>query len=403
VSGPANDETSTSRFALIGCGQFGSFVAAAVERMPKARLVAVADRDHAAATALARQLSAEVAVFDAAGAALDGNDVEIAIVATPPWTHVDLTVQALDAGCHVLVEKPLAIDLDGCRRVAIAATANDRVVAVDHLLRHAPLVAAVDRLLRAGEPGRRLLGNVHRFSFENDAADEGLGDEHWFWDRSRSGGVLVEHGVHFFDLASWFIGAPPANVQATTLGQRAGRIDTVCATATYSNRATATWYHSFTHRRVAERQHWRLGLGDTEIRLDGWVPLSVEVDVTGGDVADAVEVVLADITASPEVQSLGLHAGRRRSGSDGDRVVVTLEHRGSDAKQRVYRHCIDALLADLLDAVNGGHPPVTGLAPATAAVSLAVAATDAADSGRTVSVMPHPSATGQAGRHVTLR
>ena len=61
-------------------------------------------------------------------------------------------------------------------------------------------------------------------------------------------------------------------------------------------------------------------------------------------------------------------------------------HRGADAKDRVYRYCIDGLLADLLDAVDRGHQPVTGLAPATAAVELAVAATLAADIGRTVAI-----------------
>jgi predicted dehydrogenase len=43
--------------------------------------------------------------------------------------------------------------------------------------------------------------------FLNEAGDEGLGPEHWFWDRDTSGGIFVEHGVHFFDLVASWLGA----------------------------------------------------------------------------------------------------------------------------------------------------------------------------------------------------
>ncbi len=321
------------RVGLIGCGQFGSFIAAALERAPGARLVAVCDHDQEAAAALARRMSAEVAIYEDAESALGGDLLDLVVVATPPWTHGDLAVQSLDAGCHVLVEKPLAVDVAGCRRVAAAAEANGRIVAVDHLLRFAPLVIAVNRLLRAGEPERRLLGDVARFAFENDAADEGLPSDHWFWDKSRSGGVFVEHGVHFFDLATWFIGSAPTTVQAMAVGARS-RTHTVCATATFTGDATATWYHSFTHRRVAERQHWRIGVRDAEIRLEGWVPLTLEIEVVDGEIAAAVEVVLAGVAAELD-GALQLHLERRESDTAGGPVIMRFAHRGADAKDRV--------------------------------------------------------------------
>ncbi|MBQ0906006.1 Gfo/Idh/MocA family oxidoreductase [Micromonospora sp. U21] len=64
-----------------------------------------------------------------------------------------------------------------------------------------------------------MLGPVRRLAFENDASDEDLGPEHWFWDERASGGIFVEHGVHFFDAADALVGSTPESVQGM-LGHR---------------------------------------------------------------------------------------------------------------------------------------------------------------------------------------
>ena len=123
-----------------------------------------------------------------------------------------------------------------------------------------------------------MLGPIRRFAFENDAADEDLPADHWFWDPRRSGGIFIEHGVHFFDLAADLIGSPVEAIQAMASTRADGRTDTVCATARYHSGATASWYHSFTHARRGERQSLRLDLGNGECRLDGWIPLDLQLE-----------------------------------------------------------------------------------------------------------------------------
>ena len=205
-----------------------------------AQLVAVTDADVQLASRLADQIPGAHPAADLDNL-LSGHGIDVVVITTPPWTHADLAVQALDAGCHVLVEKPLAIDVAGCRRIADAAHANDRVIAVDHMLRFAPLVIALERLLGVESRGQRVLGTVRRFSFENDATDDGLPAGHWFWDAARSGGIFVEHGVHFFDLACWLVGSKVESVQAITAGLVSDdRIDTVGATAIFESPAMAT-------------------------------------------------------------------------------------------------------------------------------------------------------------------
>ena len=68
--------------------------------------------------------------------------------------------------------------------------------------RYNPLYDAVKRLIQS-----QTLGDLLHGYFENYASDENLPPEHWFWDRSRSGGIFIEHGVHFFDLFAGWLGA----------------------------------------------------------------------------------------------------------------------------------------------------------------------------------------------------
>ena len=75
------------------------------------------------------------------------------------------------------------------------ARSRDRLIVANLMQRYNPLFGVVRRLVEG-----RVLGEVLHGSFENYASDENLAEGHWFWDRSKSGGIFVEHGVHFFDL-----------------------------------------------------------------------------------------------------------------------------------------------------------------------------------------------------------
>ena len=378
------------RLGLLGCGAFGTFLADAIADLPSAELAAVADTKPDLAVRLAAAHPSAAIETDLDGLLAD-RDIDIVVVATPPWTHATLAVQALRARRHVLVEKPLAIDVDGCHRVAEAATETGRVVTVDHLLRFAPLVTALARLLAVEVAGRRVLGPIRRFAFENDAADEDLPADHWFWDPSRSGGIFIEHGVHFFDLAANLIGSPVEAIQAMAGTRADGRPDTVCATARYHSGATASWYHSFTHARRGERQSLRLDLGNGECRLAGWIPLELQLEAwTDRAGMEALRAAATDtselgvperqvsVTAAPAPE----HATGATRGAT-HHVRIRLGH-GTRAKQTVYAICIRHLLTDFFAAVDEARPPRVDLDAATAAVAVAAAATEAARTGRTL-------------------
>jgi predicted dehydrogenase len=383
-------DRASHQVGLLGCGSFGTFLADAIAELSNVELAAVADsqKDRAVGVAAAHPSAKIEADLDGL---LADRDIDIVVIATPPWTHAALAVQALEAGRHVLVEKPLAIDVDGCRHVAEAASLSGRVVAVDHLLRFAPLITALERLLAVEVAGRRVLGPIRRFTFENDAADEDLPSDHWFWDPNRSGGIFIEHGVHFFDLAATLLGSTVEAIQALAGTRADGRTDTVCANARYENGATASWYHSFTHPRDCERQSLRLDLGNGECRLAGWIPLEMRLDAwTDRAGADALRNAATDVgelaVAERDVVVSAAEVLEPAAAADPvatHHVCVRLAH-GTNAKQTVYATCIRQLVTDFFAAIDHGRPPRVTIEAATAAVAVAADATEATRTGRTL-------------------
>ena len=124
---------------------------------------------------------------------------------------------ALRAGKHVICEKPLAMTVAQADEMIAEAHRHDRLLVANLMQRYNPVSDAVGRLVEA-----KVLGEPLHGSFENYASDENLGPGHWFWDRSKSGGIFIEHGVHFFDLFAGWLG--PGRVVAAAAGPAAGLV-----------------------------------------------------------------------------------------------------------------------------------------------------------------------------------
>ena len=344
----------------------------AAAELPGLRPVAVADRDRARADALAALHRVEACEPERL---LADQRVSVVAIATPPADHARLALAALRSGRHVFCEKPLATRLEDATEVLAAAAGDGSPrLTVDYVLRRNPLYALVARLQQA------LLGPPRRFALENLASDEHLGRDHWFWDREVSGGIPVEHGVHFFDAGAWLLGSQPERVQALEAARPDGRVDTVLAMASHPGGASASYAHSFARPDRAESQWTTLDWGEVANgRLYGWIPVELELDIrTDGPGLRAVQALATDQQAALAVP------GYRPSGAE--RITLELASRGQPgrwdlhlratlggqaAKPRVYRESVRAGLADLLTAItSGGQPAVT---PADAWTSLATA------------------------------
>jgi predicted dehydrogenase len=131
----------------------------------------------------------------------------------PNKHHAELTVEALEAGKHVLVEKPMALNAEAARRIVEAERTSDRTVMVAHQMRWLPEPREAKRMATAGE-----LGEVYNAKCGMMRRKNIPGWGSWFTRMDESGGgPLIDIGVHVLDMAMWLLGNPkPVSVFAST-------------------------------------------------------------------------------------------------------------------------------------------------------------------------------------------
>jgi predicted dehydrogenase len=167
----------------------------------KADLVAVASRDDGRAAAYAEKWGIERS-YGSYEALLEDTEIEAVYISLPNTMHVEWSIRALEAGKHVLCEKPLSFSEDEGRAMIAAATKAKRVLKCGFNHRHHPAVKQAHRLFTEGRIGKPTFGRG-RYGI---AGREGLARE-WRSDPKVSpGGQLMEQGVHLVDLFRWFFG-----------------------------------------------------------------------------------------------------------------------------------------------------------------------------------------------------
>jgi predicted dehydrogenase len=185
--------------ALIGCGLIGARRAASLP--PGAQLTSVFDLDRSRAETLAAGMQQPVLVADSATKALE-HGADLAVIATIHRDLAPLARQAVEAGCHVLIEKPGACRPDELRPVHEVAAAAGLVVRVGFNHRFHPAILRARQLLDEKNPGpllfvRARYGHGGRLGYERE----------WRADASLSGGgELLDQGVHLLDLTRFFEG-----------------------------------------------------------------------------------------------------------------------------------------------------------------------------------------------------
>ncbi|WP_165250557.1 Gfo/Idh/MocA family protein [Paludisphaera soli] len=265
-------EEQEVRIGVVGCGGFGLYALQQYEQVPGVRPVAMAGTAREASIAAARRYG--IPDVQSVESLLAREDVDLVYIATPPFLHHEQAIQALRAGKHVVCEKPLAMSVEQADEMIAEARRADRLLTANLMQRYNPVYDAVSRLIAdkvLGEP-------IHGF-FENYASDENLGPEHWFWDREKSGGIFVEHGVHFFDLFAGWLGQ--GRVVAAQRGLRPGSAkpieEQVQCSVRYPNDVLINFYHGFHQPGRMDRQEMRIVFERGDVTLYGWIPTVVKV------------------------------------------------------------------------------------------------------------------------------
>ena len=361
-------------YGLIGCGGFGKFCLEQYRTMPELRCVAVADLDPALARATADRFGLEACASPQA--LLARAEIDLVHIATPPFTHSALVLAALEAGKHVLCEKPLATTFADAEAMVALSREKRRLLAVNLIMRYNPLCEIVRTIVQRG-----FLGEPLHAHFVNDARDEPLPPEHWFWDRKQSGGIFIEHGVHFFDLFEWWFG--PGTVLAAQQASRPGSriIEHVNCTVRYRDSALVNFYHGFHQPSRADRQEWKLVFELGSIEMREWVPTSMRIDLLADDATlDALRRLMptAEVEEVERYRGSARHCTSRHKPRELDGRFALSFSPGVE-KMELYGRMLRALLEDQIAAIRDpAHARridesngITSLAMAVAAQQLA--------------------------------
>ncbi|WP_018749571.1 Gfo/Idh/MocA family protein [Chitiniphilus shinanonensis] len=190
------------RFGLIGCGQFGAFLAKAAIATGRLRLVAATDSDAARADALAAGHGATACPDTAA--LLAHPEVDAVLIATPPALHMQHAIAAARAGKPVFLEKPMALGERACQTINAAVREAGVNLMVGHVLRYFEPYRAIAAAYRAGRLGRAL--HLSLWRLEHDFLDISP----WKGQRAVSGGYLYEVAAHELDWLRAMLGEPTA-------------------------------------------------------------------------------------------------------------------------------------------------------------------------------------------------
>jgi myo-inositol 2-dehydrogenase / D-chiro-inositol 1-dehydrogenase len=236
---------SAVRLALLGCGGRGTNVTGSFIENTGAVVTALGDL-------FADQLEKGKAMLDAAAAkagkpAIDAKnlfrgpdaykqlfaskDVDAVYIATPPFYHPAHLEAALAAGKHTYVEKPVAVDVPGAKKVMAIGKQYDgkRSLAVGFQIRHASPYVELAKRIHEGQIGAFVSGQIHYFASalqRPDFADKSPVERrlrNWVHDKALSGDTIVEQNVHIIDVTNWLFAGHP--VEATGYASRAGRTD----------------------------------------------------------------------------------------------------------------------------------------------------------------------------------
>jgi len=204
------------RIGIIGLGNMGSCHARNIAKIRDARLAGVCDIVKHKADAFARELS--VPAFYDASAMIGSGRVDAVIIATPHYSHTTIGIEALGAGLHVLVEKPISAHKADCQRLIAAHRNKKQVFCAMFMQRTDPHHYKIRDMVRSGELGKFTRINWICTDWFRSQAYYRSSEWRATW-KGEGGGILLNQCPHNLDLLWWLCGMPSRITAVCNLGK----------------------------------------------------------------------------------------------------------------------------------------------------------------------------------------
>ncbi len=229
--------TEQLRFGIVGCGVIGALHAKAIRSLPTAHLISVADVIPERAQKLAQEYS--VTPYVDVQEMYAKEHLDVATICTPSGMHGAHAIEAMQAGCHVIVEKPMEINLATIEKMLHVQQETGRKMAVISQHRFDSATQQVHKLVDKQEFGRLVLGNaVIPWWRSQQYYDSGAWRGTWALD---GGGVLMNQSIHSIDLLQWLMGhVKSVYAYMDTLTHRMETEDVAGAVLRFANGAIGT-------------------------------------------------------------------------------------------------------------------------------------------------------------------
>jgi len=205
--------------ALIGCGRISfKHIEGFIDNVEKLKLTALCDPVKTRAEEKEKEYkksfpNANIAVFSDYREMLSKQKPDIVSITTESGKHKNITIDCLNAGCHVICEKPMALSTKDAEEMIAAAEKNNRKLAVCFQNRFNAPIQRLRSALEVGRFGRILHGTVQIRWNRNDAY---YAEAPWRGTWEQDGGTLMNQCTHGIDLLQWMMGEDAVRVQAQT-------------------------------------------------------------------------------------------------------------------------------------------------------------------------------------------
>ncbi|MFT4972595.1 MAG: putative dehydrogenase [Saprospiraceae bacterium] len=257
--------------AVVGVGGFACFATAEFIKIPGVKLVGGYDESEKNLLKL-KDIDPSAILFSSLQEICSDPTIDLVYIATPPFLHYSQSKAALLAGKHVICEKPAATIVAEAIELRTLAEEKNLLYVVNLMQRYNPLYENVNNLIK-----NNVLGDFLHGFFENYASDQFLPKEHWFWDEKKSGGIFIEHGVHFFDMFSGWLGEGKVVASQKMERKDSEAIWSRVQSVVKYDKGMVNFYHGFDQPKIMDRQEMRLLFEKGEITLYEWVPTELKI------------------------------------------------------------------------------------------------------------------------------
>jgi len=366
---------TTVRLGVIGAGSFGLFALQHFVQVSGVQLVGMAGTHRQDALAIAQRFG--IPDIQDVDALAQRPDIDLVYISTPPFLHHSQAMKVLHAGKHVICEKPLALTVEQADGMIALAHERGQLVVTNLMQRYNHLFEAIQKLIAS-----KALGEFLHGYFENYASDEALPADHWFWDRAKSGGIFIEHGVHFFDLFEGWLGPGKVVAAQRTLRPGTDLEEQVNCTVCYPGGALVNFYHGFTQPSRFDRQELRLVFERGDVMLEEWVPVRARIHAVADEASTRA---LTGLFPGALLDVIHLYKGRERRAHGRHKgldiyQMIEIRYGPGEEKMPHYGELLRAMLSDQLEWMrNPKHQRKVTEQNGRNSLAMAVAATRLAD------------------------